>query len=135
MADSAPRSKPKLTRQLSSNSLALLGEVFEKMGGDKKGVAPKKTAVGYYCKVAVEGGLEEMAMIIDEIEGDTITFKQFIGLFTAWSLPDEQMEGLLAKVKFVAKEERKSAAGRTKAAASSEKGVAASSEKGVAASS
>jgi hypothetical protein len=69
------------------------------MGGNDQGVADKKTVRKYYNRVASEAGLEGMAMLIDEIEGPTISFKQFTGLFTAWGLPDEQMEDLLAKVK------------------------------------
>jgi len=42
-------------------------------------------------------------MMIDEISGETITFEQFCNLFTKWSIQDDDMEKLLAKVKFVAK--------------------------------
>eukprot|EP00466_Bigelowiella_natans_P010863 jgi/Bigna1/76313/fgenesh1_pg.40_\ len=77
---------------------------FEKMGGDSKGVAKKKDAIEYYNQVIVEGGLEEVAMMIDELGGDTITFEQFCGLFTKWTIADDDMEKLLAKVKYVAKQ-------------------------------
>mmetsp|Transcript_16838 Transcript_16838/g.23577 ORF Transcript_16838/g.23577 Transcript_16838/m.23577 type:complete len:112 (-) Transcript_16838:353-688(-) len=103
-ATSLPQAPPKLQRQLSTNSMTSLQATFEKMGGDSKGVAKKSDALDYYNKVRVEGGLEEVAMMIDEISGDTITFDQFCTLFRKWTLPDEDMEVLLAKVKYVAKQ-------------------------------
>mmetsp|Transcript_33639 Transcript_33639/g.54606 ORF Transcript_33639/g.54606 Transcript_33639/m.54606 type:complete len:109 (+) Transcript_33639:170-496(+) len=99
-----PKTKPQLKRQLSTNSLSSLEATFEKMGGDSKGVAKKKDAIEYYNQVIVEGGLEEVAMMIDELGGDTITFEQFCGLFTKWTIADDDMEKLLAKVKYVAKQ-------------------------------